>query len=163
MTSRDFYYPFAQVAAAPAWKWFVAVAGGASATIWPEPSLHGAVIASLCLVGADTVLGVYAAWVSGEPIQSSKFRRVLGKLLAYTIVTASLWWGFRAIQLKDLALPAATGAAYLAVATELISILENAAKSGMSVPKWIITMLKGKIKEIKNDSAPDATDDPQQV
>lgn len=154
MQIKDYIYPFAQLTSGPSWKWLGAAIGGAAASIWPEPTLRDAVIVSLALVAADTVLGVYAAWMSGEGIKSAEFRRVLGKLLAYTIVTASLWWGFRGIQLKDLALPAATGAAYLAIVTELISIIENAHRAGMSVPKWVVSLLKGKLKEFK-DGEPD--------
>lgn len=98
------------------------------------------------VVVLDTVTGVAAAIVSGTPIRSARFVRVLTKSLAYASVIV-MFGGLRyavpgSSDVASAAVSAVLGFAYL---TEAISICENARALGWALPPVIEEWLRGRM------------------
>ena len=140
----------ASVASPPAWKWFVAASAALLAQLHPTEGVRTAVITCLCLLAVDTVLGIYAAITTGEPIKSAKFSRVLAKSFVYLFFPAVAFYALKAVALGDLSAAAATAIAMLAVTTEFISIIENIERSKlMPIPEWLTAIVKGRLQELQ--------------
>ena len=113
---------------------------------------------SLYAVGAliilDTFTGVVAAWYKHTPIMSSKFSRVLVKIVGYCSVLAVSSIAMQAINIpKDNAI---TGCLWAMIATEAISIMENVHKLDVApiITKPIEKVLKI-VTETKDENKTD--------
>lgn len=99
---------------------------------------HDAVFAVVMLMVFDTVLGIWATITEGKPITSRRFSRVLIKGTVYLVSISAGYF-------VDLTVPGnavqATMIAFVSV-TEFISILENAGRLGMEVPKKLLNHLR---------------------
>lgn len=132
-----------------------ALAAGAALALdylFPEQALRGAAGTALALVVIDTVTGVLAAWQTGEPVSSAKMGRVLVKILGYSCVVLAVALTTRAFPGGTVALPFTTSLPLaFVIVTELVSVLENAHKAGLPIPKKWIKALKGIGERIADD------------
>lgn len=131
--------------------WFKAASaamGGWLAYILPTEAVRASCGACAILIAIDTITGIAASIRSGHPLSSAKFSRVLSKLIAYGSVVAVVSICGRYLPgLADFRVPAITAALYLILATEGISVLENASKLDVKLPKGLVKWLKGKLQE----------------
>ena len=147
--------PIIAMAHGPSWKWFTAGAAGFFAWLHPIEAMRTAIITTLCLMLFDLFLGIYASFVEGRPIQSSKLMRTGAKCVVYILFPAAVYWGLRALGLTDFAAPSATAIAVMSVGTELVSIIENIHRGKLiAVPEWLITIIKGKVEELQHKETP---------
>lgn len=114
-----------------------------------DPTQTSVYIALALLIIADFLFGVSATIKTGDKIQSAKLRRTAIKFMIYFGMIA-------ACRISEYALPFhmldEVVAGYL-VATELVSILENAGRMGYAVPLKILAKLQNYIgaKEDRRD------------
>lgn len=104
-----------------------------------DPALKEALIALALLIAIDFVTGVATAKKTGEQIKSAKiFRTALKYAVYFTLIAAG-----RLTVLAGLPfIPAdAIILTFLAV-TELVSIIENAGRSGYAVPQRLLNQLR---------------------
>lgn len=125
-------------------QWLKYVAGGVLAFIAPvKPMLW----ATLILVVADTITGVFAARAKGEAVTSAKFRRSIGKALVYTLVLVSCQAGGQYMLGSDI--PVKMASVVIGTA-ELLSVLENS-------NHWLGgNLLGGLITRLGSPNDPDA-------
>ena len=120
--------------------------GGAFAYVYGP--LDTLLVILLCFVAIDYVTGVMSAFVCRQLSSAVGFRGLLKKLMVFALVAVAT--------LLDRCLPDMHGALRAAVclfyiANEGISILENAHRMGIPIPKALRTALKklSEEKEIK--------------
>lgn len=131
-------------ASTPSLKAAAGIAGGIAAFFFPTETLENLAIGAGALVLADTVTGVWAAYQSGQPIRSSKFARLISKVVGYG-------GAFLVARVVERNTPSTTeiepvlSAALLSavIATEGWSVLENARKMGLKLPSMLTNALKG--------------------
>lgn len=110
-----------------------------------DPNETNALTAMFLLIVADFAFGLGAASYTGMPVNSSKLRRTAIKFAVYFALAA-------AGRLTEYALPEALGfldetiIGYLC-ATELVSILENSAVMGFSVPGKVLKGLQDYLRQ----------------
>lgn len=96
------------------------------------------IIAILMLMTFDTVMGIMAAYTTGEPITSRRFSRIIQKSIVYLIAISAGYFtdltiGWQVVQ--------ATMIAFIGV-TEFVSITEKMAKMGYHTPQRLLNQLK---------------------
>lgn len=150
---RDYLHPLAQ-AFTPTWpKGIVGGIVGFLALLYPVQALRDLMVLTVVLLVVDTSMGVLAIFVEGKAFESSKFRRVIGKSFGYFVVPASIYWSAKILSAsfgsQGFDVMTASIVCGFVVLTELVSILENARRCGMGIPKKVITALRGKAKEME--------------
>jgi|CXWL01.1.fsa_nt_gi phage-related holin len=140
---------WAQLLGGNAWVKAISISFGAAlAWILPSQAVRDTGIACIVLVALDTITGMVAAIRSGKPISSAKFSRVLSKLIAYgSVVSVVSICGKYLPGMVDFRIPLITASLYLILATEGISVLENAASLGVQLPPGLVKWLKGKLND----------------
>lgn len=103
-----------------------------------DPLQKDAVIALSILVSFDFLTGIAAAYKTGEVIQSRKCFRTAIKYTIYMMLVSAGHLMETVIPL----LPGQSAIVAILVITEMISILENAAKIGYSIPHKLLNKLK---------------------
>ena len=106
-----------------------------AAFIFDEPNF---VIVMVALVIIDLVTGVLYAWMQ-HTISSARFARGALKLFGYVAVVAALHWVGMYIELLSSFDKIVLG--WFCV-TELISIIENAGKLGVPIPRFVLQRLE---------------------
>lgn len=110
-----------------------------------DPTEANALTAMFLLIIADFGFGLGAASYTGTPVNSAKLRRTAVKLAVYFALAA-------AGRVTEYALPDVLGLldetiiGYLC-ATELVSILENSAVMGFSVPGKVLKSLQAYLRQ----------------
>lgn len=122
----------------------MALAFGALTFLFGETN-HDALIALTALISIDLVTALIAKYKIGEEIESRKVLKSVTKLVIYGLFVS-------AAHLTERIVPGATfmdevAISFLAV-TELVSVMENIAKMGYSMPQKLLNNLK-QIKEQK--------------
>lgn len=108
--------------------------------------IHAVLAASLALVVADFLTGVFAAWKRGEPITSSGFKQSVVKVMVYEIAILFAYLAEHFL-IGDL-VPATKLIAGLIGLVELKSILENLDSiHGSPIFQALITKLGSKKDE----------------
>lgn len=103
-----------------------------------DASQKKSIIALIVLVAMDFVTALYASYKNHEHIQSHKALRTAIKLAIYFLIISA---GYIAEEPMHVDILDDIIIGFLA-STELISILENMAKSGYAVPKALLNRLK---------------------
>lgn len=104
-------------------------------------------IAPLVLMGADVVTGYLSAWVKGK-VKSCVMRSGLVKKFGeITVLCLGKMFEF-ALGLPEIVMTVISG--YI-ILMELVSIMENLIKMGVSVPKFVQKALTQTANEIQND------------
>lgn len=98
--------------------------------------------AIITLIVIDFITALYAARKTGEAIKSAKAFRTPLKIIIYCGLIAS---GHLTDSVLPFAIVSDTIIGFLAI-TELISILENASKTGFGIPQKLL----GRLEEIKD-------------
>lgn len=125
--------------------------GAGVAYILPSAAVRDTAIAAAFMVALDTVTGIASSLRKGKPLSSARFSRVLSKLIAYgSVVAVVSVCGKFLPGLSDFRIPGITAALYLILATEGISVLENANSLGVALPKGLVKWLKGKLEDEAN-------------
>lgn len=105
-------------------------------------------VAAILLVALDTITGIWAALVRGRKVSSSKFARVLSKLLGYGSVVIVCSVGSKAVPgAASLQAPAVCWVLGFVAITEGISILENVGRMGVKAPPFLLEWLRKRLKE----------------
>jgi toxin secretion/phage lysis holin len=98
-------------------------------------------IALLALVVLDYITGLLAAWQNKELSSSTGFRGIIKKIMTLAVVAlAYTVEGLAGVPLREITIM------FFAI-NEALSILENAAKTGLPIPKKlheVLKQLKGK-------------------
>lgn len=93
----------------------------------------------IILVIFDTITGIFAAFKTGEKIESKKALRAAIKLFVYSIFISSAYLTGTHL----ISFPALDGIVMGFIAlTELISIMENIGKMGYAIPKKLLNQLE---------------------
>lgn len=96
------------------------------------------IIAIMMLMSFDTILGVMAAYSTGEVITSRRFSRIIQKSIVYLIAISAGYFtdltiGWQVVQ--------ATMIGFIGV-TEFVSITEKMAKMGYQTPQRLLNHLQ---------------------
>lgn len=133
-------------------KGIASVLGIVAGYVFDGDAARSAAIGVCILVILDTVTGFWAAVVQGVPRTSAKIARVLSKVFGYAAVTGVAAVSANTIA-KGLNTPIVTGVLWLIIATEGLSILENAEKMGLAHFGFLRSIL-GKVIQDDNDGTP---------
>lgn len=95
------------------------------AYLFPSDALKQAAVAAGILVVLDTATGTLAAFVTSTPRSSAKFARALTKVFAYLAVCTVAAAAEKTFG-QGSGLPVTMGVLWLIVATEGLSVIENA-------------------------------------
>ena len=144
MSLQNFYQSLSKMFSNIEVKAAAALALGWLEYVLPTDTARHIAIWCLVLIALDTVTGAWACIVKGEALESRKLARLGTKILGYGSVVV-------VCAAATNALPSAKGMQEIAVcsvlgfvlATEGLSILENATKMGLPVPKKLKNALKG--------------------
>lgn len=141
-------------------KWCLAGVIAVMEYALPGAALQNAAGAAGALILLDTLSGLVAARISGHPISSAKFSRVLVKLLGYSLVLAVVSLALRSVEplapVQHIAVTAVLG---LITWTEAISILENVVRMGVPVPSALMSFVRGRVHPTDLEQAkPDPLD-----
>lgn len=105
-----------------------------------DPLQTAALLSLFILILLDTVYAIRAAAKTGEPITSAKLVRTAYKMAVYFSLISAGHLSENALPILDgLVSKGITG---FLVATELISILENAGKMGYAIPISLLARLQ---------------------
>lgn len=129
-------------------KWVAAAGAGILGALLPTEAQQTAAVGAASLVILDTITGVVASKYSGKPITSAKMGRVLVKFLAYGSVIAVAGIAGQSIP-GGQSVHGATVTAVLTliIATEGVSVLENARAMGAVLPLGLEQWLAGRIQK----------------
>ena len=132
-----------------AFKWLTAAVVTALNYVVPGITAQTMAIALFAFIVLDTMTGARAAYVTGEKITSAKLGRVGTKLLGYGSVCIVSSLVTKLIPdtndiMQELGVSATLG---LFMAVEGLSILENVKRMGVIVPKALLTMLEGRVRD----------------
>lgn len=139
----------------------------ATTYILPGPDIQTTAITVFCFVCLDTASGIVASFVSKgkrrRQFKSRKLSRVLVKLFGYSLVVviASIVAAEvmpSAPQAREVLIRFVLWAALL---TEAKSILENVQKMGVTVPPWLLKLIKDRATQIANQATVTPADDEQ--
>lgn len=146
---------------APLVKWISAVLWAGICYVLPNDKIQSTAMAAFTLIMLDTLTGLWAAWKNGDQITSARFANVLSKIVGYgsvlivCAIVAREMPGLAAMQ------AASVGAALgLIIATESISVLENARKIGVRLPFGLEEAILSRIGQIGNRREGDPPVDP---
>jgi phage-related holin len=140
------------VADVPSLKWLVALLVSMADYVFPARGARDVAIATAMMILLDTATGVVAAWVKKKPISSREFARVLVKFVGYGSVTVVASVATKHVPgLTDFQSATVSGVLTLILVTELVSILENAAKMGIKLPFGLYERLKERLSIDKPD------------
>ena len=130
--------------------WLAGVGLAVLDALLPAPGNRPAAIAAIALVIIDMITGIAASARSGKAIESSKAGRTLSKLMAYAAVVAVAGSSTYIVGLTGLQAPLVTLVLGVVIATESLSILENVAALGVTLPTPLKRILRGYLDDEKN-------------
>lgn len=139
-------------------KWPAALAAGVVGYLFPTEALQTSAVEAGALILIDTLTGMCAAKVSGQPISSARFSRALVKVLGYASVVAVVAIAHRHVPGAEGAQSATvTGVLTLVIATEAISVLENVRRMGLRLPAGLDELIRGRMPEHETPATKDPT------
>ncbi len=129
--------------------------GAAIGYVLPTQAVVNTLVGAVSLIAFDTVTGIAASLTHGDPLQSKRFVRLLSKCLGYFSVLA-------AVSITSAHIPVLiphrevmiSGFLYAIMATEGISILENADRLGVKLPPILKGWLRGLKDAVEGESLP---------
>jgi phage-related holin len=133
---------------APVIKGLLALIAVVVTYLLPTQVLQEMAIATIVLIGLDTVTGFAASISAGRAITSARFSRALVKILAYFSVVVVVAIAQRHIP-GAASLEGATmvGVMTLIIVTESISVLENVRTMGFALPLGLEKWLEDRIQK----------------
>jgi len=139
------------VADATPLKATVAVFGALFSYVLPTNTMRESAMIAVVLIGIDTITGILASIMTGKPLQSKKAVRIIGKVVAYTAAAAAVSLAFKTLTpLSTMREEAITGIIWAVIATETLSVLENAEAMGLPLPGRVVALLKGHLRDYRS-------------
>jgi len=130
--------------------WLAGVGLAVLDALLPHPGNKPAAIAAIALVIIDMITGIAASARLGRPIESSKAGRTLSKLMAYAAVVAVAGASTYIVGLDGVQGPLVTLVLGVVIATESLSILENCAALGVTLPTPLKRILRSYLDDQQN-------------